>query len=169
MRLLVTHDPLDAAALADRLLILEAGHVVQTGTFADVSARPRSGYVAELVGVNLLTGVGHDDRVELPNRATIVVPGAGTGEVMVVIHPHAVALHRQRTEGSPRNVARGVVESIEPLGDRTPRPDRRAGAADRRDHARRGARPRPARGHRGLDRGQGDRRDGLPAVNIEAI
>ncbi len=119
MRLLVTHDPLDAAALADRLLILEAGHVVQTGTFADVSARPRSGYVAELVGVNLLTGVGHDDRVELPNRATIVVPGAGTGEVMVVIHPRAVALHRQRTEGSPRNVARGVVESIEPLGDRT--------------------------------------------------
>jgi molybdate transport system ATP-binding protein len=119
VRLLVTHDPLDAAALADRLLILEAGHVVQTGTFADVSARPRSGYVAELVGVNLFTGIGHDDRVELANGATIVVPGAGTGEVMAVIHPRAVALHRERPEGSPRNVARGVVESIEPLGDRT--------------------------------------------------
>ena len=92
---------------------------MQTGTFADVSARPRSGYVAELVGVNLFTGIGYDDRVELHNGATIVVPGAGTGEVMAVIHPRAVALHRERPEGSPRNVARGAVESIEPLGDRT--------------------------------------------------
>jgi molybdate transport system ATP-binding protein len=114
----VTHDPLDAAALADRLLILEAGRVVQTGTFAEVSARPRSSYVAELVGVNLYTGVGRDDHVELANGGSIIVPGAGTGEVMAVIHPRAVALHREQPEGSPRNVARGVVESIEPLGDR---------------------------------------------------
>ena len=42
VRLLVTHDPVDAYALADRVVILEAGDVVQTGTLADVTARPRS-------------------------------------------------------------------------------------------------------------------------------
>ncbi len=119
VRLLVTHDPLDAAALADRLVILEAGRVVQTGTFADVSARPRSTYVAELVGVNLLRGAGHGDHIELPGGGTVVVPGAGTGDVLAVIHPRAVALHRDQPGGSPRNVASGTVESIELLGDRT--------------------------------------------------
>ncbi len=50
-RLLVTHDPLEAATLADRLVVLEAGRVVQSGTPAEVSERPRSKYVAELVGI----------------------------------------------------------------------------------------------------------------------
>ena len=126
VRLLVTHDPLDAAALADRLVILEAGQVVQTGTFNDVSARPRSSYVAELVGVNLLRGTGAGDHVDLPTGGTVVVPGAGTGSVLAVIHPAAVSLHRERPAGSPRNVSRGTVENVELLGDRTA-----CGSADR--------------------------------------
>ena len=39
-RLLVTHDPVDAYALAERVVILEAGRAVQAGTLSDVSARP---------------------------------------------------------------------------------------------------------------------------------
>ncbi|MGH3898822.1 MAG: hypothetical protein ACRDTA_11335 [Pseudonocardiaceae bacterium] len=34
---LVTHDPMDAMALADRLLVLEGGHVVQQGTPNEVA------------------------------------------------------------------------------------------------------------------------------------
>lgn len=118
VRLLVTHDPLDAAALADRLVILEHGQVVQTGSFAEVAARPRSSYVAELVGVNLLRGVASGDHIELPGGATMVVPGAGTGAALAVIHPRSVALHREVPTGSPRNVAPGTVASVELLGDR---------------------------------------------------
>ncbi len=103
VRLLVTHDPLDAAALADQMLILERGQIVQSGTFADVSARPRSAYVAELVGVNLLAGTGHGDRVQLPNGGTIVAPEAGTGDVMAVIHPR-----RWRCTGSGPVAARAT-------------------------------------------------------------
>ena len=114
----MTHDPLDAAALADRLVILEQGRVVQTGTFADVSSRPRSSYVAELVGVNLLEGVGHGDHVVLPNGAIVVAPGAGSGEVLAVVHPRSISLHRQVPTGSPRNVTAGNVAAIELLGDR---------------------------------------------------
>ena len=56
VRLLVTHDPLEAMAMADRLVILEHGRVLQSGTAAEVTQRPRSRYVADLVGVNLFRG-----------------------------------------------------------------------------------------------------------------
>ena len=64
-RLLVTHDPLDAIALADRLVVLEGGRVTQTGSPAEVSGRPRSRYVAELVGVNLYRGRADGASVQL--------------------------------------------------------------------------------------------------------
>ena len=49
----VTHDPLDAMVLADRLVVLEDGRVVQEGTPAGGRRAPRTDYVARLVGLNL--------------------------------------------------------------------------------------------------------------------
>lgn len=49
-RLLVTHDPVDARRLADRVLIVENGHVVQEGTMIDVVRHPASAYVEALFG-----------------------------------------------------------------------------------------------------------------------
>jgi molybdate transport system ATP-binding protein/molybdate transport system permease protein len=46
----VTHDPVEAALLADELLILENGDVLQTGRTADVFRRPASETVARLLG-----------------------------------------------------------------------------------------------------------------------
>ena len=54
--LLVTHDPLEALVLADRLLVLEDGRIVQEGTPAQVARRPATEYVAKLVGLNLYAG-----------------------------------------------------------------------------------------------------------------
>src|SRR5205823_4800420 len=61
IRIVITHDPLEAVALADRLVILESGRVVQTGSPAEVTRRPRSRYVADLVGVNLFRGIATGD------------------------------------------------------------------------------------------------------------
>lgn len=118
IRLLVTHDPLDAAVLADRLVILERGQVVQVGSFGDISARPRSSYVAELVGVNLLRGRADGARIDLPGGGALVVADAGTGEVLAVVHPRSVSVYRDPPGGSPRNVSAGRVDSIETFGDR---------------------------------------------------
>ncbi|HEX2681821.1 MAG TPA: ABC transporter ATP-binding protein, partial [Candidatus Dormibacteraeota bacterium] len=94
IRILVTHDPLEAIALADRLVVLEHGRIVQSGTPADVTARPRSRFVADLAGVNLLRGHGKGDHVELTTTgAAIAAPDAGDGDVFAVIHPRAVALY----------------------------------------------------------------------------
>jgi molybdate transport system ATP-binding protein len=118
VRILVTHDPLEAIALADRLVVMEQGKVVQQGTPTDVTARPRSRFVADLAGVNLLRGRAHHDHVELDGGGTLAAPDAGEGEVLAVIHPRAVALFLARPEGTPRNVWRATAEELDLQGDR---------------------------------------------------
>lgn len=118
LRLVVTHDPLEAAALADRLIVMENGRLVQTGTPAEVTERPRSQYVADLVGVNLLKGQADHGFVRMPGGPVVAATGAESGEVFAVIHPRAVALYRSRPDGSPRNVWPGRASGIELIGDR---------------------------------------------------
>jgi len=117
-RLLVTHDPLEAATLADRLVVLEAGRVVQSGTPVEVSERPRSQYVAELVGINLLRGRAEGYRVVLASGGSLVVATQARGGVFAVVHPRAVALHARRPEGSARNVWHEKVMSLDLEGSR---------------------------------------------------
>jgi molybdate transport system ATP-binding protein len=117
-RLLVTHDPLEAMALADRLVVLEGGRVTQTGSPAQVSQRPRSGYVAELVGVNLYRGRADGAAVELAGGGRLIATGDHRGEVFAAVHPRAVALHRRLPEGTPRNVLAGTADTVDVVGDR---------------------------------------------------
>ena len=118
IRILVTHDPLEAIALADRLVVLEQGKVVQTGLPSEVTARPRSRFVADLAGVNLLRGTGKDDHIELDGGKVLAAPEAGGGDVFAVIHPRAVALYLARPEGTPRNVWRARAEDLDLRGER---------------------------------------------------
>ncbi|HYL08934.1 MAG TPA: ABC transporter ATP-binding protein [Candidatus Udaeobacter sp.] len=118
VRLLVTHDPLEAMALADRLIVLEQGKIVQSGTPAEVTARPRSTFVADLAGVNLLRGHGQVDHVRLENGTLLAVPDAGQGDVLAVIHPRAIALYRSRPDGTPRNVWPAPALDLDMEGER---------------------------------------------------
>ena len=118
IRLIVTHDPLEAVALADRLIVMEQGHLTQSGSAAEVTERPRSRYVADLVGVNLIRGEADHGSVTLSGGQKIAAAGAELGEVFAVVHPRAIALHRTVPEGSPRNVWRGRASAIELLGAR---------------------------------------------------
>jgi len=93
--------------------------VTQQGTIAEVTSRPRSSYVADLIGVNLLRGEAAGTTVELaghPGRVVIADPAHGP--VLVLIHPHAVSLHRRPPEGSARNHWLGEITGFDLLGDR---------------------------------------------------
>ena len=57
--IIVTHDFLDAAALADRIAVLVEGRVVQIGIAEELIARPANAFVAELAGGNLVHGTAH--------------------------------------------------------------------------------------------------------------
>ncbi|MGH9183772.1 MAG: ABC transporter ATP-binding protein [Acidimicrobiales bacterium] len=120
-RLLVTHDPVEAMVLADRLVVLEDGHLVQAGTPGQISRRPRSPYVARLVGLNLYRGTATGTTVRLPGGGQLHLaapaPRPG-GRVLATVRPQSVALHRRRPEGTPRNVWPGTVVASEPDGGR---------------------------------------------------
>jgi molybdate transport system ATP-binding protein len=112
--LLITHEPLEAISLADRIVVLEAGRVTQDDTAATIARRPRSAWAARLVGLNHYRGRIDDHTITLDSgaRFTVAEPAA-SGEVMVVIHPRAVALHPDRPHGSPRNVWPATVDTLD--------------------------------------------------------
>lgn len=117
--LLVTHDPMEAAMLADRLVVLESGTVTQAGTVAEVTGRPRSPWVARLAGVNLLKGTAVGNEVTIDGGAGIITTAdQGTGPVFLLFRPHSVALYETRPEGSPRNTWRGTITNLETFGGR---------------------------------------------------
>ena len=121
VRVLVTHDPVEATTLADRLVLLEDGRVTQVGTPEEVRAAPRSRYAADLVGVNAFRGKlemhdgtasvavdGHGEIVVVP--ATAIVPGA---DVIAIVRPTDVTLSLEPPSGtSARNAFAGDVRSI---------------------------------------------------------
>ncbi len=124
MRLLVTHDPIDAYALANRVAILDEGRLVQSGTIAEVTAHPRSRYVAELVGTNLVSGIVEHGTMTTDSGARVVAADAPDGRSFAVIRPQAVVLssaHAGASDGtasSARNTWPCTVSDIDILGDR---------------------------------------------------
>src|SRR4029453_17782221 len=116
VRLLVTHDPLEAFALADRVIVLEHGRVVQRGTPAEVTARPRSRWVADLAGVNLFRGTADGTRVVLDGGGELIVAQPAAGGVFAVVPPRAGVLRRTNPDGTPRNVWRGPIDEIDEEG-----------------------------------------------------
>ena len=119
--LLVTHDAVDALALADELAVIEEGRVVAMGPVADLLARPRTPFVADLVGVNLLVGTASEaDAITLPTGERVVGVADGVlghrREAIASFPPASVAVHTTEPTGSPRNHLRATVQGIEPRG-----------------------------------------------------
>ncbi|MET7771090.1 ABC transporter ATP-binding protein [Nocardia sp. NPDC005366] len=110
---LVTHDPLDAMVLADRLVILENGAIVQQGPPARVAAAPRSDYVADLMGLNLYRGTATATHVDLDTGGSLTIAEPADGSVYIAFPPNAVGLHPQRPVGSARNSWPVVITGIE--------------------------------------------------------
>jgi molybdate transport system permease protein len=116
--ILVTHDLLDAVALGDRMIVIENGQIVQAGTPAAVTVRPRSKYVADLTGVNLLRGTGRGTTVDLDGGGQLICADSVTGPIFAVVAPAEVSVHRQEPDGTAGNLWRGPVGDIDLMGDR---------------------------------------------------
>ncbi|MEU6461058.1 ABC transporter ATP-binding protein [Streptomyces sp. NPDC046976] len=116
---LVTHDPLDAMVLADRLVVVEHGRIVQEGAPADIARRPRTDYIAQLVGLNLYRGEAAGHTVRLDAGPSITTTEELSGPAFVAFPPSAVTLFRDRPTGaSARNLWRCEVAGLETHGDR---------------------------------------------------
>jgi len=111
--ILVTHDPLDALVLADRIVVVEDGRVTQQGPTAEVASQPRTDYLAKVLGVNLLRGDVYEDVMTPDGGGSLVVSTDLEGPAVVVIRPQAITLHANKPEGSARNVWESTVLGIE--------------------------------------------------------
>lgn len=113
--LLVAHRPEDAYLLADRLVVLEAGEVVQRGTPAELAAAPATAYVAHVVGATVLEGVVDDRGVLAGAWGELVVPdGTPPGPSLAVVRPAAVVVATAPPPAgtSSRNVLTGAVVEV---------------------------------------------------------
>ncbi|MFD3923376.1 ABC transporter permease [Streptomyces sp. NPDC058595] len=118
--LMVTHDPVEAVSLADRVLVLDEGRVVQDAPPADVTRHPRSPWVARMLGKNAWPGTATADGLALTGGGLLVAadPLSPGTPALAIIAPEAVSVHRDRPSGSPRNVWPGTVREITASGSR---------------------------------------------------
>ncbi|MGB8944407.1 MAG: TOBE domain-containing protein, partial [Streptomyces sp.] len=118
--LIVTHDPVEAVSLADRVLVLDQGLALQDEAPAEVTRHPRSPWVARMLGRNAWSGTAVPEGLALPGGGTLVIADplpAGT-EALAIIAPEAVSVHRDKPTGSPRNVWPGTIREITTSGSR---------------------------------------------------
>lgn len=122
--ILITHDPGDAFALADRIAVLEGGRVVQSGTPMELLTQPQTPFVAEFTGAELLLDGVVEEVVEglvgvrLNTGCLIWVAHAAQHEIGAAVHvsyqPDDVALSPADSafESSAQNVFTLEVERI---------------------------------------------------------
>ncbi|MGE7385258.1 ABC transporter permease [Streptomyces sp. NPDC004126] len=118
--LLVTHDPVEAVSLADRVLVLDHGRALQDAPPTEVTRHPRSPWVARMLGRNAWPGTTTADGLALEAGGNLVVADAARGGLaaLAIVAPEAVSLHTERPSGSPRNVWAGTVREITATGSR---------------------------------------------------
>ena len=112
--LFVTHDQVEAMTLGQRLIVMNAGHMEQIGTPAEVYARPATTFVAGFIGsppMNLLKGTA--DGASFNVGPTLALPGAAprNGELILGLRPEHAGLGTADGDGWPMR-----VEMIEMLG-----------------------------------------------------
>lgn len=113
---IVTHDLLDALGIANKVIVIEDGRIVERGAVRDVLAAPRSEFAARIAGVNLISGViGEPGCLRTPSGAMVF----GVGEVapgtaaVALFTPAAVSVHLDPPHGSPRNVIAATIAEMD--------------------------------------------------------
>jgi molybdate transport system ATP-binding protein len=114
---LVTHDPVDALTLADDVAVVEGGLLTQAGPIAEVAARPRTRYVADLLGTNLLVGEASGTQVQV-GPATVTIAERLEGPVFATVSPAAISVHRSDPGGSARNRWSVRIAGLDLAGER---------------------------------------------------
>ncbi|WP_411374554.1 sulfate/molybdate ABC transporter ATP-binding protein [Arthrobacter sp. MPF02] len=122
--IIVTHDVLDALMLADRVLILDGGRVVEHGPTRQVLEQPRSRFAAGLAGLNFVPGTLMKDGIRTDSGREVAGHLEETGPLhepggpgVAVFPPSAVSVFLTDAHGSPRNSFPVPITDLEPHGD----------------------------------------------------
>lgn len=118
---MVTHDVLDAVVLADRLVVLDGGRVVESGPTAEVLRRPRSAFAARVAGLDLVPGRSCGAGLRTAEGTVIggvhPEPVAEDEPAVALFSPASVAVFRDPPKGSPRTMVPVRLAAMEPHGE----------------------------------------------------
>jgi len=91
--MLVTHDPVEALGLADRILLMRRGRLIQTGTPSEIYRHPADAEAARFFcDMNEMTGRIRGSQAETP-LGTFAASGRADGEaVLAMIRPQAFSV-----------------------------------------------------------------------------
>ncbi|GLQ56497.1 ABC transporter ATP-binding protein [Devosia nitrariae] len=115
----VTHDQIEAMTMADRIVVMKDGHILQVGTPSDLYENPVDMFTARFIGspsMNLLPGSMASGKLTVEGATWSGGTVSGTGEVRVGVRPHDLEV--AETAGSGLS-ATGPVVAVEPLGAET--------------------------------------------------
>ena len=123
--IMVTHDFEEAALLADRVAVMDAGRLIQVGTAAQLAATPASSFVADLTGAVVLHGTARElggglTEVRLDGGGSLRATAVGSGRVAATVHPWEISVEPRGagSGGSAQNRLPAVVASVTPVGNR---------------------------------------------------
>ena len=125
--LFVTHDQDEALSLSDRIVVMNAGEVLQVGGPEDIYHRPKTRFVAEFLGhCNILdaravaaTSAGITELVLRANGSRLTVSGedlAAGDQVQLAVRPEAIELDG-REDPAGENSYPAEVRAVSFLGD----------------------------------------------------
>lgn len=117
---MVTHDLLDALFLADRVVVVDGGRIVEQGPSSQVLTQPRSEFGARIAGLNLVRGTFTDGMVRAADGLSVsglnAEPVSEGESAVAVFDPAAVGVYLEPPGGSPRNVIKATITELEPRG-----------------------------------------------------
>lgn len=119
---LVTHDQEEALAIADRLVLMSAGTVVQTGTPAELYDQPADTFVANFIGSsNFFHGTASGERFVTDSGYQFALNGqASEGATVLSVRPENIKVIRNTTQdGESLNIVSGTIIDVSYLGSIT--------------------------------------------------
>jgi multiple sugar transport system ATP-binding protein len=117
----VTHDQVEAMTMADKIVVMRDGHILQVGSPTELYEKPQDVFTARFIGspsMNMVEGTISGGVLNLASaRVTGLTMPAHEGKILVGVRPHDFVVVEQ-ADGSGLG-AEGVVEAVEPLGSET--------------------------------------------------